>query len=210
MAKLLPDEKTTLETYEKVASIWANNYSPAGFWADELKKFQKLLPTGKVLEIGCGNGRDARELVALGYEYTGTDISTKLLELARNTLPDQKFYQQSVYELAFPEKFDGFWASKVLLHLPKSRIEAALQRIQSVIKPGAIGFISLIAGDGEELREEDWDDGSRHSRYFAYYTKDEFKKIIELNGFQMLDYNYWEETPRLRWHCFFVKTTDHG
>src|SRR5438045_7941708 len=141
MTDLLPDEQETLKTYEIVADIWAKNYSPTGFWKKEIKKFQKFLPEGKILEIGCGSGRDAKELLALGYGYIGTDVSKKLIEAARQTNPTQKFYQQSVYELSFDEKFDGFWASKVLLHLPKRRIEEALQKIKSVMILDAIGFI---------------------------------------------------------------------
>jgi len=205
MSKLLPEEQITLNTYENVATIWADSYSPAQFWRSELKKFKKLLPQGQVLEIGCGSGRDARELVALGYTYTGTDISTSLLKIARTQLPEQKFYLQNVYDLSFPIKFDGFWASKVLLHLPKNRIGLALKKIKSTMKPGAIGFISLIDGDGEELLDESWNDGSRHTRYFAYYLKQEFADILYHNDFELLDYNFKPETKRLRWHCFFVK-----
>src|SRR5579859_908314 len=101
MSKLLPDEQITLDTYEKIAAIWVSSYSPAGFWVEQLKKFNKLMPTGKILEIGAGSGRDAKELVSLGYDYVGTDISIKLLEAARKALPGQKFYKQSVYELSF-------------------------------------------------------------------------------------------------------------
>ncbi len=205
MTDLLPEEETTVETYDQIASIWVNNYSPSGFWSAELKKFHELLPTGKILEIGAGGTRDAKELLALGYKYIGTDISSKLLDVARRGLPDQKFYQQSVYKLSFPKKFDGFWASKVLLHLPKSRINEALQQIRSVVRPGGVGFISLIAGEGEELRQETWDDGSRHKRYFAYYFKNEFTDVLKRNGYEVLDYNFRPETKRLRWHCFFVK-----
>ncbi len=202
---LLPDEETTIETYEKVAKMWQAGYNSTGFWAVEMKRFKELLPSGTVLEIGAGGARDAKELMSLGFGYVGTDISKKLLEQAKEDLPEAEFHLMSVYDLSFPQKFDGFWASKVLLHIPKSRIDEALAKIKTVVKPGAIGFISLIAGEGEELRDEEWDDGTRHKRYFAYYSKEEFKKALERNGYEMADYKYWEETSRLRWHCFFVK-----
>ena len=130
-----------------------------------------------------------------------------MLEAAQKKLPDQKFYKQSVYDLSFPEKpkFDGFWASKVLLHLPKSRLDEALSSIKSVIKHGAIGFISMIDGEGEGLELETWDDSSQHKRYFAYYSKEEFEETLRRNGYKLIDYSYLPETKRLKWHCFFVQ-----
>lgn len=209
MNNLLPEEQDTIETYNHVAQIWVNNYNPSGFWAAEMEKFQQLLPKGRILEIGAGGVRDARELLAIGYEYVGTDISIKLLEEARKLLPNQKFYLQSVYDLDFLNlpKFDGFWSSKVLLHLPKKRINEALQRIKTVIRPGAIGFISLIDGRGEELRDEKWDDDSRHKRYFAYYSKQEFTSVLDRSGYKILDYSFRPESKRFRWHCFFVRSS---
>ena len=204
MTDLLPEEEITLKTYEKVADIWTNKHSPPHFWAEEMQRFHQLLPAGTVLEIGAGGWRDAKELIGLGYNYVGTDVSEKLLEKAREKFPGEKFYKQSVYDLSFSEKFDGFWASKVLLHIPKSRIDEALQRIKSVVEPGAVGFISLIDGEGEELREETWDD-SKHKRFFAYWAKEEFNQVLKNNGFKIANYGYKHETGRLRWHCFFVK-----
>lgn len=202
---LLPDEKTTKDTYNKVASIWVNSYNTEGFWKEQLEKYHELLPKGKVLEIGAGGTRDAKALILAGYEYVGTDVSERLLEICRKEIPNARFLKQSVYDLNFDEKFDGFWASKVLLHLPKSRIDEALQRIKSVIKDNGIGFISLIDGKGEGLEDEKWDDGSHHKRYFAYYSKEEFNNVLKHNSFELLAYSFKLETGRLRWHCFFVK-----
>lgn len=206
MTTLLPEEQTTLETYDEVADVWVGQYSPPHFWAEEMKRFHQLLPSGTVLEIGAGGWRDAKELLELGYNYVGTDVSGKMIEQARKKLPKKRFYRQSVYDLSFPEKFDGFWASKVLLHIPKTRISEALVCIRSVLKPGAIGFISLIDGNGEELINEDWDNNTSYKRFFAYWTKNEFTKILEKNNFVVVDYMFNNETNRLKWHCFFVKS----
>jgi SAM-dependent methyltransferase len=210
MSQLLPEEQATMQTYDKVAGIWAEKYSVTDFWAEEMRRFHEILPKGTVLEIGAGAGLDAKELISLAYDYVGTDVSEGLLEVARANLPNQLFYQQSVYDLSFPnqQKFDGFWASKVLLHLPKARIDMALKSINSVVKLGAIGFISLIDGKGEGMELEDWDDGGKHHRYFAYYSKGEFTDILRQTGFQVADYKYRKDSDRFKWHCFFVKTVN--
>lgn len=44
------------------------------------------MPAGKILEVGSGGGRDAKDLIEMGYEYIGIDISKGLLEEAKKYL----------------------------------------------------------------------------------------------------------------------------
>jgi ubiquinone/menaquinone biosynthesis C-methylase UbiE len=134
MAELTNEEESTKSSYDTRPKAWARYFDDAGGWPLQLAKFKKLLPMGKILEIGAGTGRDAAVLADAGYEYVGSDVSEGLLKIAKERLPNLKFVTQSVYDLRFSEKFDGFWASAVLLHIPRSRINEALQKIKSVIK----------------------------------------------------------------------------
>ncbi len=203
---LRPKELTTAQTYDQSAQTWSGVHNSKGFWATEMENFHRLLPSGKILEIGSGGGRDAKELVELGYEYVGTDISTGLLEVARQNLPNETFLNQSVYDLDFQgEKFDGFWASAVLLHIPKDRMNEALARIKSVLVTRAIGFISLKDGIGEKV-EHDEINGKQLERFFSYWQKDEFAKMLQENGYTVIDYSYHPMSEKTRWHCFFVQT----
>ena len=138
-----------------------------------------MLPSGKVLEIGSGAGKDAQALIQMGYEYTGTDASKGLIDLAQQRNPGAKFENKSVFDLDYPDNtFDGFWTAATLLHIPKSRIDEALGTIRRVVKPGGVGFISLKQGEGEK---EDPNTG----RWFSYYSRDEFADILEGNSFRV-------------------------
>lgn len=207
MNDLLPEERTTLITYDKIAKIWAARHNNEDFWAAELKRFHELLHRGEILEIGSGGGRDINSLLAYGYRYTGTDISDGLLKIVSKKFPKQKFYKQSVYELSFPKKFDGFWCAAVLLHVPKVRIDEALQRIRSVLKPGAIGFISIKDGRGEQVETELWENHKTQKRFFAYWSKTGFTQALNRNQFTVVDYAYRPDSQKTRWHCFFVKNS---
>ena len=88
-------------------------------------------------------GRDIDNLIKHGYGYTGTDISEGMLNIVKKRYPKQEFYKQSVYDLSFPKKFDGFWAVAVLLHIPKSRIDEALQAIKAVMNKKMYFDLSL-------------------------------------------------------------------
>lgn len=161
-----------------------------------------------MLEIGAGTGRDAKDLTDLGYDYVGTDNSEGLLNIARKRLPNHQFAVQSVYDLSFPEKFDGFWASAVLLHIPKARINEAMQRTKSAIKPGAIGFISIKDGEGEKVTKHKFDSSSELERLFTYWSKEAFTKVLSDNGFEVLFYKYKPISEKTNWHLFIVKS--HG
>jgi ubiquinone/menaquinone biosynthesis C-methylase UbiE len=133
------------------------------------------------------------------------DVSEELLKVARERMPNQTFIQQSVYDLSFPEKFDGFWASAVLLHIPKIRINEALRSIKSVIKPGAIGFISLKAGEGEQVTKHKLNDSKGLERLFVYWSKEDFTEVLNKNSFEILFYGYKPVSKSINWHMFIVR-----
>lgn len=207
MSELLPQEITTKQTYDLLAPTWALEHSTGGFWSEEMKRFHELLPSGSLLEIGAGGARDAKELVALGYEYTGTDVSTGLLEVARQKLPGYEFVEQSVYDLDLPQApFDGFWASAILLHIPRARIDEALNGIKKMMKQKAIGFISIKDGDGEGM-EVDEVGGEKLNRFFCRWSKDEFTEVLAQNGYSVVDYMYRPMSDKTKWHSFFVEVS---
>src|SRR5690606_36697645 len=84
--------------------------------------------------------------------------------------------------LDFPnEKFDGFWTAATLMHIPKSRIDEALQSIKNVLKDDAVGFISLKEGEGEEIVDK-----YEGKRFFDFYSMEEFEEVVKRNNFEVL------------------------
>lgn len=147
-------EQATIRTYDSHAASWTGDYANRGELKSIVAKFKKLLPQGAVLEIGAGGGDDGALLAKAGYDYLGTDASAGMIQVAREAYPDLLFKQCDLYDLAdLHRQFDGFWASAVLLHVPKRRIDEALQAISGVTKSGGVGYISLKDGDNEEFEE---------------------------------------------------------
>jgi SAM-dependent methyltransferase len=200
-------EKQTWQYYERYATEYtARRTEDFYFWKPEIEKFHNLLPSGKILEIGSGGGHEAKQLIKIGYDYTGIDVSINLLRIAKNENPTGTFLNRSVYEIDLPSKsFDGFWTAATLLHIPKTRIYEALSNIHFLLKPGAIGFISLGKGNTEEIEEST-------GRYIAFYQLNEFRKILAESHFKVLENNIIDENTRLdnaenvKWITYFVKT----
>jgi len=199
------DEQRTVQSYDANAQEWAEGHDKKIDWFGEIEKFKTYCPSGKLLEIGSGGGRDARHLIAAGYDYTGIDISEGLLEVARKNNPKGTFLKQSLYDLDFlHDTFDGFFSVATLLHVPKKRVNEALSQIRKVVKQGGVGFITLKEGDGETILEENNRYNKEFVRLFSYYQHDEFSKILKNNGFEVLEFKR-AEAMKNDWLVYFVK-----
>ena len=116
----------------------------------QLRWFADRLPPGaKVLEIGCGAGRDAKILRDLGFQVTATEASPKLAALAR----DYAGVEVAVItfdEMAWPDaSFDGIWACASLLHAPRAQLPDLLRRLARALVPGGLFFMSFKHGTQE-------------------------------------------------------------
>lgn len=111
-----------------------------GFPSDPLT----LLEASNILELGCGNGELARTLAQQGFEgrYTGLDFNAKLLEQARQSLPDT--FQGGFYQvnLASPDwernlahcPYDLVVAFAVLHHLPGEELRRqVLEKVHGLL-----------------------------------------------------------------------------
>ncbi len=191
----------TVNYYDAHAEEWVekhNGYEERTYWPDEMRRFRELLPEGKILEIGSGSGKDASNLIRLGYDYTGIDASGGLLKIAEKRNPGGTFRKMSVQSLDFEKNtFNGFWTVATLLHIPKEEIDLSLRNIAEAVKLDGIGFISLKAGAGER---EDKETG----RWFSYYSGEEFAKILRRNDFKLIE-SGTRKGEKGYWLLFFVK-----
>lgn len=206
MKMLTAPEKITIASYNLFAPEWAAAHASQEFWRKELETFKRFLTSGKILEVGCGGGRDAQILNKAGYEYVGTDISEGLLEVARRNNPNLTFLQKSVYGLDFPQdNFDGFWASAVLLHIPKNRINEVLANIHRVLRNQGVGFISVKQGKGEEISDGDEKFGDQFRRLFVLYQEDEFANHLLTSNYSILETQVRVDSNKTVWLVYFVQ-----
>lgn len=185
MTSLLSEELATQQAYDAHALEWGLAHSDPGFWGSELVTFADMLPPpARILEVGVGAGRDAAELIAAGYDYTGIDFSENMLALARHRVPRADFRHLSVYDLQLAGKpYDGFWAACSLLHVPRSRIDEALTAIRRCLSDKAAGFIAMKQGSGEGFSNA----GQQHmERFYAWWQISEFTDVLERNGFDVM------------------------
>lgn len=76
------NKQKTIDTYNKIAPNYSESHF-VHFWVEEFEKFKNYIPGKKVLDIGCGAGRDAAIFVENGFDYTGIDASEGMLNIAK-------------------------------------------------------------------------------------------------------------------------------
>ncbi|MCA9323643.1 class I SAM-dependent methyltransferase [Candidatus Saccharibacteria bacterium] len=197
----------TLKTYAAIAKKWDSLHPTNEHHDDSFQYFSELLPSGRVLEVGCGSGNDSQTLVAHGYNYTGTDAVKEFVDIAKAKYPDRKFLQcavQDVADMFSQSSFDGFWCSAVLLHIPRSEILETLKNLKKVTAPKSAGMISIQKGSGEKYEE-----GNKKTdglpRLFVYYTQREFEELLDKAGFKTVHFIEKERADRPNWMHFVVK-----
>ena len=88
--------------YSKDAVPWSD--APANF----LKQFVKHLePKYKILDLGCGRGRNSIYLNKLGFDVTGLDLSKEAIDQAKKIDSTCKFHQFDLMEQEWPRGFDA-------------------------------------------------------------------------------------------------------
>ncbi len=171
---------STRDYYEKTASGFRS--STSDFWSSEAQELLRISSPTTLLEIGCGVGAEA--LMFSKYtNYFGVDLTLGFLQQTALNTNTPRLIQASVTSLPFAsDSFDAFWSAATLLHIPKSKILHALQSIKRCLRPGAIGFISLKEGIGEEMiilpGQEDLP-----ARFFSFWQADEFTDALVKAGF---------------------------
>jgi SAM-dependent methyltransferase len=114
--------------------------------------FLELLSMGgKILDAGCGSGRDTKVFAERGYEVTAIDASEKMVEVTTQ-LSGKLARQLLLQEIDFQNEFDGVWACASLLHVPRHEIDGVLEKIICSLRPRGIFYMSFKEGDGERAQ----------------------------------------------------------
>jgi len=98
---------------------------------------------------------------------------------------------------------DGFWAAAVLIHVPKERIDEAMDAIKRNLKAQAVGFIAMKEGEGEKLETKDYLDNTQY--LFSYWQRDEFRDVLAKHGMISRYESYIPMSERTKWLTYIVQ-----
>ncbi|MBA7706362.1 Trans-aconitate 2-methyltransferase [subsurface metagenome] len=158
---------------ELVTNSWVGKFEQ-NLLDDFLSFFKSVVP--KILDIGCGNGKDTAYLMQKGANVIGVDYSSGMLEEARKHVAKGVFIQMDMRSLQLSnEVFDGAWANGCIYHVPKNSLATVLTEILRVLNPSGVLSFNFKLGVGEKL-EDAPRSFQKGPRFYAYYKKSEMKK----------------------------------
>ena len=165
-------DRVTLDFYSASAPIYLGSGTRGA--SRHLLPFLNLLPPqARILELGCGGGRDAAVMIAAGFDVDPTDGTPEIVRIAEERLgrPVRVVHFDKLDAL---ETYDAIWANASLLHVPRSFLPQILALVFQALRPGGIHFASYKGG-GAEGRD-------RYGRYFNYLSREDVTEAYRKSG----------------------------
>jgi len=161
---------TTIDYYDKNATEYSESTIGVDFSATQ-KRFLRYIPShAKILDFGCGSGRDAKYFLDKGYDVDAIDGSKEFCRLA-SVYTGITVKQMLFQELASVNEYDGIWACASILHLQKDDLILVLHKMATALKNTGVIYASFKYGTFF---------GERQGRYFTDFNEERLTEILAL------------------------------
>jgi SAM-dependent methyltransferase len=147
---------------------------------EALLRHIRATPPFRILDFGCGPGRDLAAFAALGHEPVGLEGSPALAAMARDHSGCEVWEQDFLALELPPGSFDGIFANASLFHVPGRVLPRVLRQLRAALKPDGVLFASNPRGNNEE----GWSGG----RFGAYHDLPSWRAFLTTAGFTELEH----------------------
>lgn len=158
----------TIGYYDREGKTYAASTEGADMAAIRERFLALLPPGGRILDLGCGSGRDSKAFRNLGYEVVAMDGSKAMCSLASDLL-EQDVLLGDFRTFQPPGSFQGIWACASLLHLTLEELPAVLKRMAEALVADGIFYLSFKHGVFQ---------GNRGERHFTDLTAEAFSTLL--------------------------------
>lgn len=201
----------TLGFYDANAANMTSSYEAVDFTGSLAPLVRSLPDHSRVLEIGCGSGRDAAYLEAMGHFVVGTDGSVEMIRQAESihpTLAGRLRHHELPDRLPFDTpSFAAVMSWAVLMHLQLNDLPSVFKDLARVLLPHGLLAYSV----NTERAGLDHDGNDSKGRHFTCLNASDWACLHEHAGFKTLS---TEETnditgrPGIRWVTFLAVLDD--
>jgi SAM-dependent methyltransferase len=136
----------------------------------------------RILDLGCGPGRDLLDFKARGHDPVGLDGTADFVEMARRHAGVPVLHQSFLALDLPPHSFDGVFANASLFHVPAQALPRVLADLFACLREGGVLFSSNPRGDDRE--------GWNGDRYGAYHTLAQWQSFATDAGFEPIRHYY--------------------
>ena len=174
----------TLNYYNQNADAFIEGTQNADMSAQYRFFLKHLSPGGRLLDFGCGSGRDSAYFSSRGFEVTAVDGSEELCKRVKENYGIESRCMR-FEDIAFAEEFDAIWACASLLHVKKTDMPNIMKKVSMALKPGGVLYVSFKYGSSERVSD---------GRFFNDYTEDDIDALLTLeNQLTLLEYCVTED-----------------
>ncbi|ODA40892.1 class I SAM-dependent methyltransferase [Desulfosporosinus sp. BG] len=160
---------SVIDYYNKNAHDFYNNTVNADM-SEHYKRFEKHLILGsRILDAGCGSGRDSLYFHTKGYKVDAFDASDAMVNLS-SQLTGLSVHHARFEDVMFEDKFNGIWACASLLHIGREAIRGVLQRLVDMLCKDGVFYMSFKYGNMVYKKD---------GRSFNCYDENAFSRMIE-------------------------------
>lgn len=136
----------------------------------------------RILDLGCGPGRDLVTFLERGHQPVGLDGSAAFVQMARERTGVEVWHQDFL-ALDLPEAvFDGVFANASLFHVPLQELPRVLSELRACLQLGGVLFASNPRGGNEE--------GWNGSRYGSFHDFERWRELLLAAGFEAIQHYY--------------------
>ena len=167
--KSMTATEETIAYYDGNAKKFIANTANIEFSALQ-KTFADMLPEGgRILDLGCGSGRDSLAFLKAGLSVDAVDGSAEMVKAA-SELTGLRVEHATFADFEPRGAYDGIWACSSLLHVPAAELPDIVAKYAAALKPGGRFYLSFKIGDH---------DGMRNGRWFTDMTEQSFRRLVD-------------------------------
>ncbi len=173
--------------YSKGAEQFAEKYGLEEMpqdYIDLLDSFAEKVHGKKVLDAGCGPGRDTEYLTKKGLNATGVDLAEGMIEHAEKN-KEGNFHVMDIKNLEFlGNEFAGVWCNTVMHFFPPEEMPEVLDELKRVLEDGGVFYVSFKIGEGTFIRERY---GSQVKQYLI--SEEKAREMLEERNLKIKEVN---------------------
>lgn len=178
--------KSVAEFYSEDPEKRDQEYSEASLTEEFLslrEEFVELCEENdRILDAGCGQGRDSDYFFNQGLDPIGIDLTEGSIEYAKENKKGS-YQVMDIRDLKFSEdSFSGVWAVSSIFFMPLEEVDDTLSEFKRVLNPEGYLYIDFKQGDGEFIKEKN---GNKIKEY--HVTCSQARSLIEESGFHILE-----------------------
>ena len=172
----------TLERYDEIVEEYVETNKGNGEIKLQSEIFLSLLFGKKILDVGCGFGRDTDFFSSKGFNSIGIDASEGMLRKANSLYPNRLFrkFNLLIDDYSTLGQFDGIWACASLLHFDLHQFKEVLNSLVGSLKGNGVLYISMKTCS----ENGSYDDSGR---WFQLYSSRELEIIFKNLGLELIE-----------------------